>query len=603
MNSKGIGKTRMEKKGIKVKLLVCYHKPDVLLKDDVLTPIHVGRALARKRMKADDPRLKWLLENTIGDDTGDNISEKNDSYNELTALYWAWKNYGELGDPDYIGLMHYRRHFIFRSSDKVVETVDGIKSDYFDYINYSPEKVRELLGKCDYVAHIGRVDKVAKHYAENHHISDLQTAIKILKSKYPEYGKTADDYMEMSNVNFCNMFIMPKKMFFDYCKWLFDILGEFEKRVDISEKRLFISERLTGIYIEQMKRKGYKQISLSTTFINGETHTPVVMPLNGKSYFRTATTMTSILRHADKKAAVDFYFLSENAENVDKSILESVAAAYGNKHTVRYIDVRESAERNGVDISGSDLPEDYPVIASELLPELNKFLYIDERAIFFGDIAEFHRTCNNDEFYVIGLPGDTRADGKRSLMPGVYSIHGGRMRKHKIYELAREYMGDLSVSDTFFHVCPDYVGYLPWWLYNVTDKKKDGKLYYDRHRGDERWGVWEHPMLYYSEGMEPWANVQALYSVFWWENAGMVPASVPLDGISDDAEPLMYDQSVDICRAFGKNSPDMAPPETQRSIHEEQRPQQNIFKRFGRYYKAHGFRQTVKRIFQKIAGK
>ena len=113
MNSKGIGKTHMEKKGIKVKLLVCYHKPDVLLKDDVLTPIHVGRALARKRMKADDPRLKWLLENTIGDDTGDNISEKNDSYNELTALYWAWKNYGELGDPDYIGLMHYRRHLYF----------------------------------------------------------------------------------------------------------------------------------------------------------------------------------------------------------------------------------------------------------------------------------------------------------------------------------------------------------------------------------------------------------------------------------------------------------------------------------------------------------
>ena len=30
----------------KVKILISYHKPAVLLKDEVLTPIHVGRALA-----------------------------------------------------------------------------------------------------------------------------------------------------------------------------------------------------------------------------------------------------------------------------------------------------------------------------------------------------------------------------------------------------------------------------------------------------------------------------------------------------------------------------------------------------------------------------
>ena len=110
-----------------MKLLICYHKKDVLLKDDVLTPIHVGRVLARQRMGEDDPQFKWLEENMIGDDTGDNISDKNSSYNELTAVYWAWKNYDKLRNPDYIGLMHYRRHFIFRESSNVVENVRGIE--------------------------------------------------------------------------------------------------------------------------------------------------------------------------------------------------------------------------------------------------------------------------------------------------------------------------------------------------------------------------------------------------------------------------------------------------------------------------------------------
>ena len=116
----------------KVKILVCYHKPDVLVKDDVFTPIHVGRALARQRAKEGDKNFEWMLENTIGDDTGDNISNKNMSFNELTAVYWAWKNYDKLGNPDYIGLCHYRRYFLFRKSKEVVEEIREIGDKFFE---------------------------------------------------------------------------------------------------------------------------------------------------------------------------------------------------------------------------------------------------------------------------------------------------------------------------------------------------------------------------------------------------------------------------------------------------------------------------------------
>ena len=87
-----------EKKQPRIKILVACHKADPNIRqDDIYMPIQVGKAL--------HPELDLGFQ---CDNTGDNISEKNGSYCELTALYWAWKN---LKDVDYIGLCHYRRYF------------------------------------------------------------------------------------------------------------------------------------------------------------------------------------------------------------------------------------------------------------------------------------------------------------------------------------------------------------------------------------------------------------------------------------------------------------------------------------------------------------
>ncbi len=45
----------------------------------------------------------------LGDDTGDNISEKRNSFCELTVLYWAWKNV----KADYYGLCQDCRYLVF----------------------------------------------------------------------------------------------------------------------------------------------------------------------------------------------------------------------------------------------------------------------------------------------------------------------------------------------------------------------------------------------------------------------------------------------------------------------------------------------------------
>ena len=43
--------------------------------------------------------------------------------------------------------------------------------------------------------------------------------------KYPEYKEITEEYFRGDYSNFCNMFIFNKEIFFEYCSWVFDILG------------------------------------------------------------------------------------------------------------------------------------------------------------------------------------------------------------------------------------------------------------------------------------------------------------------------------------------------------------------------------------------
>ena len=90
-----------------VKILICCHEPTYFPYDSVFMPLYVGHALAR------DKTCPSWFRGAFFDDDGENISAKNPSYNELTGIYWAWKNYEKIGNPDYVGFMHYRRHLVF----------------------------------------------------------------------------------------------------------------------------------------------------------------------------------------------------------------------------------------------------------------------------------------------------------------------------------------------------------------------------------------------------------------------------------------------------------------------------------------------------------
>jgi hypothetical protein len=180
------------------------------------------------------------------DDEGTNISKKNPNYNELTAIYWAWKN---LKNVDAIGLVHYRRYFIkgwhFSNLDNVIDEED----------------VAKLLSKYDVILPKKRhyyIETIYSHYVHSHHKEPLDETRRIIIKLYPSYLSSFDKVMSRRSAHMFNMFIMKKKYFNGYCKWLFDILEHVENSIDINnysrqERRVFgyLAELLMDVWINK----------------------------------------------------------------------------------------------------------------------------------------------------------------------------------------------------------------------------------------------------------------------------------------------------------------------------------------------------------------
>lgn len=497
------------------KLLICYHKPDTLIKDEIFTPIHVGRAIAKQRMDEDDPKLKWLLENMIGDDTGENISLQNGSYNELTSLYWAWKNYDELGDPDYIGLMHYRRHFVLKEGEIKVYSINEMDSPhYFDYLNYSPEKLLALFKECDFVCHLGKVDGIYKHYLANHRVEDMELVLKILDEKYPEYSDVAKEYMAQNIGNFCNMFIFPKDMFFEYCEFIFSILEEFSQRTDVSEKRFFISERLTGIFIFDKMKQGLKYKVLPINFVAEKINIPVAYPLRKDNLYAVLLSVISALVNANKDTSFTFYMMHGADINED---VEAKFNSVCKKYPFCRFEFIES------ELS----PEYYPIEISEKLPKVNKIIWFNEKALAMHDLAEFFRTCSVDDYYISGIP-ETYAmndSEKRKLSGDIFVLNCARFRKYKIYENALEMINENSCVEILNTLCNNNIGYFAEWFITLAgsaDFYCHTIISKTKNRGQLQLEATWKPVLYYGEN-DPWSNIQGVYSNFWWNYTAKTP--------------------------------------------------------------------------------
>ncbi|WP_026760506.1 DUF4422 domain-containing protein [Selenomonas ruminantium] len=229
-----------------IKIAVATHKKYWMPEDDVYLPLHVGKALH-----------EHLELGYTGDNTGDNISEKNESFCELTGLYWMWKNV----QADYKGLVHYRRHFtkgrlwqdkklaVFRREDFVQN---------FQQADILLPKLRKYY-----------IETNESHYVHAHYQKDLQITRQVIAEQCSEYLLAYDQQMKRTSAHMFNMMTMRADLFDAYCQWLFDVLFEVEKRTDIRgydavQRRLYgyLSELLLDVWLET-NSLSYKENSVT----------------------------------------------------------------------------------------------------------------------------------------------------------------------------------------------------------------------------------------------------------------------------------------------------------------------------------------------------
>ena len=211
------------------------------------TTVYVAKSIYDKKITDDLPLRSYEKDIQVGaaltetkicalrDDAGENISDKNRQYCELTALYWLWKH----SDDDFVGISHYRRRF-----DISDEVMDGLEKSNVDIVVTVP---------------VMNTSGVGSQYCVTHSKTDWEILRDEVHKLSPEYDESFAFVEKQIYFHAYNMFIMRRDILKEFCSWMFPILFACENRIgeksDTYQNRYpgFLSERLLNVFLYKHK--------------------------------------------------------------------------------------------------------------------------------------------------------------------------------------------------------------------------------------------------------------------------------------------------------------------------------------------------------------
>lgn len=240
-----------------------FHKQFVLPQKNYVTPIQGGKDLSIIDL------------NMMGDNSGDNISNLNATFCELTVVYFLWKN-KHIQKATYWGLAHYRRYFCtdmhwtkiklknvyyLKATEASLQKIFSQKFEKKLEQFLSPNSVilsRKV--KCR-----SKIDKsfisVKQFFYESHEPQAWELLRAAISEISPKYLKDFELVENASATSACNMMIAHTNVWDEFLEWMFPILFRVSQIYRLPEddyqKRAigFLSERLFDVFFSHHHNK------------------------------------------------------------------------------------------------------------------------------------------------------------------------------------------------------------------------------------------------------------------------------------------------------------------------------------------------------------
>lgn len=387
-----------------------------------------------------DYQKKPIPENWVTDNTGENISSKNNAYCELSTQYWAWKNV----DSEYYGFCHYRRYLSLSNNEYESNDPSGRGQIYVKNLNSATahkyylddeEKIRNYIEKYDVIlpkkqnlsilpTPLGKQNSVYKHFAAHDRLfmnkSDLEVLIKTISGTFPEYLDDAKEFLNGKYFWGYSCFVLRKKYFNELCEFEFSILEQLEKEINMSrynqqQMRMpgFMGEILSGIYFYHLIKthpslkvaetqliyfaKTDKMISMKSL---DKVTIPYIFNVEQIPEFMFLPTIESFLKKISSNRKYDLYILHWNMKKNYQSYYQNLLKQYSNLR-VSFIDNQDIYD-TFVELGLN--PIDTRLVLPWILPNYEKAMVLNWNLFFNKAIDDIEQVDLNDKL-VAGSKG------------------------------------------------------------------------------------------------------------------------------------------------------------------------------------------------------
>lgn len=366
----------------------------------------------------------------LGDDTGENISEKGRFCSELSVQYWAWKNQA----ADYYGLCHYRRYFAFKSSPQMVrndsnQIVDDFIGNASKYGIDNERLMRKTIEKYDVIISDPidvtkknmppgckpRVSSVKELWTEHMGImlreGEFELFMDAIRNMDGNLYKHAIEYINgTQQLGYC-CHIMKREIYEKYNEALFHVLFQIEDQLrcehasdSLQRSEAFFGEMFFGIYMSYLLNHSEYKVKFLPLVVFYDTeqparipslHTskkvvPVVLPASNSFIPYAACVMKSIINSRKNNYTLDFIVISKKMRSEYKKKLNFLCAGQQDVN-VRFFDPTVALKDVSFSVAPPLYTEEtyYGLLMPWLIEDYEKVIVLDSDIIVKQDIESF----------------------------------------------------------------------------------------------------------------------------------------------------------------------------------------------------------------------